>query len=510
MQNGLYLAGKPEPVFFLPAMANRHGLVAGATGTGKTVTLRVLAEAFSSAGIPVFLADIKGDLAGLPLPGEMSGRIRERVDLLGLAPWNPEGFPTVFWDLFGESGHSVRTTITGMGPLLLARLLQLNETQTHVLQLVFRFADEEGLLLLDVKDLAALLRHVSANAKSLRIRYGNLSPQSLGAIHRSLSALEASGGGILFGEPALSFEDLLQTAPDGRGYIHVLQAARLFRTPRTYATVLLWMLAALFEELPEVGDMEKPKLVFFFDEAHLLFSDLPRPVLEKVEQVVRLIRSKGVGIFFVTQSPADVPEAILGQLGNRVQHALRAFTPKDQRAVKSTAASFRQNPGLSLGTVLTELAVGEALVSFLDESGIPGVVERVWIAPPRSLLGTVAPSALADNLRSSPLAGKYDQIIDRESAYEILERETLASINSDDNSKSETVSNPTATKTHGGSVSNPRPVVRESISNPSVSKRSRSDSPAIAMLKSTLRSLGTTLGRELARGILGSTARRRR
>ena len=404
----------------LPALANRHGLVAGATGTGKTVTLQTLAEGFSAQGVPVFLADVKGDLAGLSQPGGQSTKVRERVAALGLTDHTPTGFPVTLWDVFGQQGHPLRTTISEMGPLLLARLLQLNETQSGVLNLIFKIADEHGLLILDLKDLRAVAKHLGENAAAFTTQYGNISPASIGAIQRALLALETQGGDQFFGEPALNLEDLIQTDGQGRGVINILAADQLMASPKVYATALLWMLSELFETLPEVGDLPKPKLVFFFDEAHLLFNDIPDALLEKVEQVVRLVRSKGVGVYFVTQNPRDVPDRVLGQLGNRVQHGLRAFTPLDQKAVRAAAQTFRPNPTLDTAAVLTELGVGEALVSFLDEKGQPTVVERAFIVPPRSQLGPITAAQRQQLLASSLVAGVYDQAIDRESAYELL------------------------------------------------------------------------------------------
>ena len=404
----------------LPAMSNRHGLVAGATGTGKTVTLQSLAEGFSAQGVPVFLADVKGDLAGISEAGGNSPKVRERVRYLDLEEFTPSGFPVTFWDIFGKGGHPVRTTISEMGPVLLARLLQLNDTQAGVLNLVFRIADEHGLLLLDLKDLRAVLKHVGENASAFTTEYGNVSAASIGAIQRQLLALETQGGGEFFGEPALNLEDLIQTDSDGRGIINILCADRLMQSAKVYATALLWMLSELFETLPEAGDLPKPKLVFFFDEAHLLFNDIPDALLEKVEQVVRLIRSKGVGVFFVTQNPRDIPDRVLGQLGNRIQHALRAFTPADQRAVRAAADTFRTNPKLRTEDVLTELAVGEALVSLLDEKGQPTVVERAFIVPPRSQLGPITEEQRREKMAGSLVAGVYDEPVDRESAYERL------------------------------------------------------------------------------------------
>ena len=401
-------------------MANRHGLVAGATGTGKTVTLQVLAEGFSRAGVPVFAADIKGDLSGIAAAGEAKPAFVERAQGMGLA-YEPDRFPVIFWDLFGEQGHPVRATISEMGPLLLARLLDLNEVQEGMLNIAFRVADEEGLLLLDLKDLRAMLTHLAENAAALTARYGNVTKATVGAIQRQLLVLETQGGERFFGEPALALPDFLKTDREGRGFINILAADRLMQNPRLYATFLLWLLSELFEELPEVGDPDKPKLVFFFDEAHLLFTDAPKALLDKIEQVVRLIRSKGVGIYFVTQNPLDVPDKVLAQLGNRVQHALRAFTPRDQKAVKTAADTFRPNPALDTGRVILELGKGEALVSFLDGAGAPGMVERVAVRPPAARLGPVALEERLAVIAASPVKGKYDAALDAESAYEILQ-----------------------------------------------------------------------------------------
>src|SRR5512134_1674793 len=411
--------GKKE-IALLPGMANRHGLVAGATGTGKTVTLRVLAERFSAAGVPVFLADVKGDLSGIPMPGGDNPKVVERVKQLGMRGFVYEGYPVAFWDLFGEQGHPVRTTVSEMGPLLLGRILNLNETQGGVLTLVFRIADDSGLLLLDLKDLRAMAQFVGENAGQFRTGYGNIAVASIGAIQRGLLALEEQGADRFFGEPALNLQDLLQTDPQGRGMINILAATRLMNAPVAYATFLLFLLSELFEQLPEVGDPRKPTLVFFFDEAHLLFADAPKALLSKIEQVVRLIRSKGVGVYFVTQNPQDIPETVLGQLGNRVQHALRAFTPRDQKAVKAAAETFRANPKLDAAKVITELGVGEALVSVLDAKGSPTVVERAFVLPPRSRLSPLSPEERAGVVRGSVLHGRYERVVDRESAYEKL------------------------------------------------------------------------------------------
>src|SRR5512147_583142 len=387
----LLIAKGKNDIAVLPRMANRHGLIAGATGTGKTVTLRVLAEQFSRISVPVFMADVKGDLSGIAKPGGDKPDFADRAKKLGVSNFSFEGFPTVFWDVFGKQGHPVRSTVSEMGPLLLSRVLNLNDIQTGVLTLIFKIADDNGLLLLDLKDLRAIAQFVGDNADRFKTGYGNISAASIGAIQRGLLAIEEQGGDAFFGEPALNLEDLMQTDAAGRGVINILAAEKLMQSPKLYATFLLWMLAELFETLPEVGDPEKPKLVFFFDEAHLLFDDAPRVLEEKIEQVVRLIRSKGVGVYFITQNPLDLPETVLGQLGNRVQHALRAFTPRDQKTVKAAAETFRANPKLNVAKVITELEVGEALVSFLDEKGAPGIVERAFVHPPQGQIGPITP-----------------------------------------------------------------------------------------------------------------------
>ncbi|MCK0209065.1 DUF853 domain-containing protein [Starkeya koreensis] len=411
-------AGKPE--YLTLKLANRHGLATGATGTGKTVTLQTLAEGFSRAGVPVFAADIKGDLSGIAMPGEGQEWIVKRCEEIGI-DYVPDEFPVIFWDLFGEQGHPVRATVSEMGPLLLARLLNLNDVQEGVLNVVFRIADEQGLLLLDLKDLRALLAFVAENASKLTTTYGNVSPATVGAIQRSLLVLENQGADKFFGEPALKITDLMRVDPrSGYGTISLLAADRLMGSPQLYASFLLWLLSELFEELPEVGDPDKPKVVFFFDEAHLLFDEAPKALLQKVEQVVRLIRSKGVGVYFVTQNPLDVPESVLAQLGNRVQHALRAFTPRDQKAVKAAADTFRPNPALNTAQVITELGKGEALVSMLEGNGTPSMVERTLIAPPAGRVGPITPELRKVAIAQSPVRNVYDQTLDRESAYEIL------------------------------------------------------------------------------------------
>src|ERR1700727_2969781 len=398
-----------DELYVLAGMTNRHGLVAGATGTGKTVTLQVMAEALSSIGVPVFAADVKGDLSGISQAGKSSPKFDERVKTLGLGEWKFYGCPVVFWDVFGKQGHPVRATVSEMGPLLLSRILNLNDTQSGVLTLVFKIADDSGLLLLDMKDLQAMLQHVGSCAKEYQTQYGNISAASIGAIQRGLVALQQQGGDLFFGEPALNIEDLLQVDWEGHGVVNILAADQLLQSPQLYATFLLWLMSELFEKLPEVGDPEKPKLVFFFDEAHLLFNDLPSVLQNRIEQVVRLIRSKGVGVFFVTQNPIDVPDTGLGQVGNRVQHALRAFSPRDQKQVRAAAQTFRANPRLNVEAVITELGVGEALVSFLDEKGIPGMVERAMIMPPHSQIGPITAEQRAEIIKNSVGAGGYER-----------------------------------------------------------------------------------------------------
>jgi DNA helicase HerA-like ATPase len=482
------LVGKgPDPVYILPSMANRHGLIAGATGTGKTVTLQRLAESFSRIGVPVFLADVKGDLAGISQPGGGNAKVAERVAELGLEADGFElaGSPVAFWDILAEQGHPVRTTLSEMGPLLLARLMRLNEVQEGVLNIVFRLADDNGWLLLDIKDLRALLTHVSDNAQGLSREYGNISKASVGAIMRRLLTLEEQGADRLFGEPALDLADLMQADDRGRGYVNILAADKLMHTPALYSTFLLWLLSELFEQLPEVGDPEKPRLVFFFDEAHLLFDRAPRVLLDKVEQVVRLIRSKGVGVYFVTQNPADVPDDVLGQLGNRVQHALRAFTPKDQKAVRVAAQTFRPNPALDTEQVITELGVGEALASTLDEEGTPSIVERILVAPPGSRIGPIDMTERRALMEGSLVRGIYDAPLDRASAYEIL-------------------------KQRAEQAAAAEAAAAREIRTPPTRRPSSRQTPFEAFAKSALRSVGTQLGRSLVRGILGSLSGGRR
>lgn len=401
---------------------NRHGIIAGATGTGKTITLKVLTEQLSKSGVPVFLADIKGDLATLSKQGSLEGKVAERVETLKIEDYNNQSYPVRLWDVFGTNGHPIRATISEMGPLLLARLLELNETQAGVLNIAFRVADDKGLLLIDMKDLKSLLQHLAENAADYTAQYGNITKQSIGAIQRGLLTLEDQGGDQFFGEPAIDLKDFMQLDNSGKGIVNILMAQKLFGSPKLYSTFLLWLLSELFEVLPEVGDLDKPKMVFFFDEAHLLFDDAPKAFIEKIEQVVRLIRSKGVGIYFVTQNPVDIPENILGQLGNRVQHALRAYTPKEIKAVKLASSTFRQNPNVDTSTALTELKVGEALVSCLNEDGQPEIVERAFVRPPESFIGAVSDDEYRALINNSPYENKYRNAVDRESAYEILQR----------------------------------------------------------------------------------------
>ncbi|TVP88045.1 MAG: DUF853 family protein [Thioalkalivibrio sp.] len=487
----LFLGAADGPVSILPRMANRHGLIAGATGTGKTITLQVLAQALSDLGVPVFAPDIKGDFSGISAAGDASERLTERARRVGLDPLELRGAPTVFWDPHGEDGHPLRLTIAALGPVLLSRLLNLNDTQTGVIQLVFRVADDRGWLLLDLKDLRAMLAWVHENRSTIGPQYGNVSPASIGAIQRALLTLEAQGGDGFFGEPAVTLDDFLQTDADGRGVVNILHAERLYRnSPLVYATLLLWLMSELFEQMPEVGDPDRPRFALFLDEAHLLFNGRSRQLAERIEQVVRLIRSKGVGIYFITQSPSDVPDAVLGQLGNRIQHALRAFTPRDQRAVRVAAQTFRPNPALDTEQVITELGVGEALVSVLDDRGSPTPVERTLIRPPSSRMGPLNAEERQERLRTSVLAGVYDEPLDRESAYEILKQQAEAALDEEQ----------TATVRR-----QQKPPARA----PAKPRGGRGDTVITATVKSTARSIGTQIGREVMRGLLGSLSRGR-
>jgi len=492
MAEPILVAKAKSEIHLLPAMANRHGLIAGATGTGKTVTLQRVAEGLSRIGVPVFMADVKGDLAGLSQKGEAKGKIKERIDQLKLRNFTFEACPVVLWDTFGEHGHPVRATISEMGPLLLSRMLNLNDTQAGVLTLVFKIADDNGLLLLDLKDLRAMLQHVGENARTYTTQYGNISSASIGAIQRGLLALEREGAGKFFAEPALNIADLMQADDQGRGVISILAAEKLMGAPKLYATFLLWLLAELFEQLPEVGDPQKPRLAFFFDEAHLLFDDAPPALLEKIEQVVRLVRSKGVGVYFVTQNPLDIPDTVLGQLGNRVQHALRAFTPRDQKAVRSAATTLRANPRLKVETAITELAVGEALVSLLDAKGRPAVVERAFVVPPGTRVGPISAEERAALIRSSPLAGVYDETQDRESAYEKLGRRVT---------ETAPAGKPAGAGAAGGGLLGTLGTLLGGATGP---RGGRREGAVEAAARSAARAIGSEVGRQIIRGVLGS------
>ena len=487
--------------------ANRHGLIAGATGTGKTVTLKVMAESFSRIGVPVFLADAKGDVSSLAKAGSSNPKFDERLKSLQLDAIPFAASPVIFWDLFGQQGHPIRTTISEIGPLLLAQMLNLNDTQEGVLSAVFRVADDQGLLLIDFKDLKAMLTYVSENAASLKAEYGNLSPASLGAIQRNLLALGDQGGEQFFGEPSLNILDFIQTDTNGHGYINILAADKLMNTPKLYATFLLWMMSELFEQLPEVGDMDKPKLVFFFDEAHLLFDNASPALQQKIEQVVRLIRSKGVGIYFITQNPLDLPESVLGQLGNRVQHALRAFTPKDQKAVKTAADTFRANPDFKVDQAITELAVGEALISCLDEQGTPQIVERGWVMPPYSSFTPITPKERQVIIGQSIVAGVYDQAVDRDSAYEILQKKVLQQSQqkeADELAKQQSKEQDALAKQQ---AKDQERFAREQQKAAEKSQRDReklTQDIVGTFAKSAARSLGGTTGQKIVRGLLGS------
>lgn len=483
------------PVYLLPSKANRHGLIAGATGTGKTVTLQMLAESFSRQGVPCFVADIKGDLSGISQAGGSNQKVADRLKELEVSA-DYVGNPVVFWDLFGQQGHPIRATVSEMGPLLLSRMLELNDTQEGVLNIAFRVADEEGLLLLDLKDLRAILVEVSERADELQKAYGNVSPASVGAIQRNLLVLEQQGGDKFFGEPALDLHDFMRTDLSGKGMINVLAADKLMSSPRLYSTFLLWMLAELFETLPEIGDPEKPTMVFFFDEAHLLFTDAPKSLLEKVNQVVRLIRSKGVGVYFITQNPADIPDSVLAQLGNRVQHALRAFTPSELKGIKAASDSFRENPKFKTEDAITELGVGWGLVSVLDEKGTPTVVEKTAVRPPFSRLGPATPEEKQTILRGSPVANKYDATVDRESAYEKLKVKAEAT------AMAEAEAEATKVKAKEDAAT-----IKEAERAQRANTR-RGDSLVESVVKSTMRSAGTTIGRQIIRSIFGNMLKR--
>lgn len=490
MENIVRLGGNQDTQVALNLrMANRHGLITGATGTGKTVTLQVLAEGFARAGVPVFMADVKGDLSGLAKAGEPKEKIQQRVKQLGITDFTQRAYPSILWDLYGKNGHPIRATISDMGPMLLSNLLELNETQTGVLFAAFKIADDQGLLLLDMKDLKAMLSWIADNSKELQSDYGNLSSTSVASIQRKLLVLEQQGADQFFGEPQIALTDLMQVDFSGNGVISILDATTLMMQPRLYAMFLLWLIAELFEQLPEIGDPDKPKLAFFFDEAHLLFNDAPKALVDKIEQVVRLIRSKGVGVYFISQSPLDIPQDILGQLGNRVQHALRAFTPKDQKAVKAAAETFRSNAKLDTAKVIGELGVGEALVSVLDNEGRPTPVERVLVCPPESRIGPMTAQERNEHLSRSPLRGRYDQVLDRESAYELLKKRAAEQVEqSEPVMPKQSKASTTATRSPG------RP--RESAME--------------ALVKSASRAVGSQLGRQIVRGILGSILGKKR
>lgn len=499
------LIGKGDhPTELLSKMSNRHGLIAGATGTGKTVTLKVMAENFSSIGVPVFLADVKGDLASISESGVMSSKLQERIESLELNDFTFQGYPTRLWDVFGKTGHPVRTTVSEMGPLLLSRLLGLNDTQEGVLSIVFRLADDMGMLLIDLKDLRSMLQYTGENSKEISIKYGNVSKQSIGAIQRSLLRLEDQGGDLFFGEPALDIYDFISLDKEGKGYINVLSSEILFNSPTLYSTFLLWLLSELFEELPEVGDLDKPKMVFFFDEAHLLFNDTPKILMEKIEQVVRLIRSKGVGIFFITQNPIDIPDKILGQLGNRVQHALRAYTPRDEKAVKSAAETFRQNPSFDVKEVITQLKTGEALVSFLDEEGIPTVVEKAVILPPHSSLDTISDERRYYLINSSPMFQKYNTPVDRESAYEMLQRKIELRMEEEQKHEEQKILEKEMKEQEKIKLAEEKEREKIRKAEEKEKERRKKNNPINKVAKSTMTSITGSIGRSIARGILGS------
>ncbi|WP_211444039.1 helicase HerA-like C-terminal domain-containing protein [Collimonas humicola] len=500
MSNPLLIAkNAKQDLMLLPALVNRHGCITGATGTGKTVTLQVIAQALSERGVPVFMADVKGDLSGMAKAGAASSKMKQRLETLGIEEPQWKATPVTFWDVYGVQGHPVRATISDLGPLLLARMLNLNDTQQGVLQLVFKIADDNGLLLLDLKDLRAMLQHVGDNAASFQTEYGNISAASIGAIQRGLIGIGEQGGEQFFGEPMLNIDDLIQTDGNGKGVVNILAADKLMNAPRLYSTFLLWMLSELFEHLPEVGDLDQPKLVFFFDEAHLLFSEAPKPLLQKIEQVVRLIRSKGVGVFFVTQNPLDIPDTVLGQLGNRVQHALRAYTPRDQKAVQAAADTFRANPALNTAEVIGELGVGEALVSFLDEKGRPTIVERAFILPPASQIGPISDEERKQLMATSIVAGVYENAVDRESAYEKLKGRGGATPTAKDGAEAGADSSIGATVSSWGSA----------LGGLLGGGSGRKDSVVQAVVKSAARTVGSQVGRELIRGVLGSLLKKK-
>ncbi|GBU27416.1 hypothetical protein R84B8_00946 [Treponema sp. R8-4-B8] len=485
-KNKLWIATGKEPVYMLSKMINRHGLIAGATGTGKTVTIKVLSEALSDIGVSVFLADIKGDVSGLCKKGEPNKNVEERVKSMNISDFAYTDYPTRFFDVYGKNGIPVRTTISDMGPLLLSRILGLNETQSGVLQIIFKIADDNGLLLIDLKDLRAMVQFAGDNAKELSSTYGNISTQSVGTIQRNLLTLASSGGDIFFGEPALDLRDWLGCDGSGRGFINILDCVKLFQSPLLYSTFLLWMLSGLYEMMPEVGDLDKPKMVFFFDEAHILFNEAPKALLQKVEQVARLIRSKGVGIYFITQSPSDIPDTVLSQLGNKIQHALRAYTPNDQKALKAAAASFRSNPEFSSEKVLGELSTGEALISVLDEKGAPKIVQRAFLLPPKSFIGPAEPERISGIIKSCPLNSKYRDAIDRESAYEVLQEQKKQTQSQQQKQQ------PAATRQ------------TQPVKAPRTTSARKTSSPANKALSSAMTQIGREAGKALVRGLFGN------
>ncbi|WP_461257035.1 helicase HerA-like domain-containing protein [Treponema sp. R80B11-R83G3] len=488
-KNKLWIATGKEPVYMLSKMVNRHGLIAGATGTGKTVSIKVLSEALSDIGISVFLADIKGDVSGLCKKGESNKNVEERVKSMNIGDFAYTDYPTRFFDVYGKNGIPARATISDMGPLLLARILGLNETQSGILQIIFKIADDNGLLLIDLKDLRAMVQFAGDNAKELSSTYGNISTQSVGTIQRNLLTLASSGGDIFFGEPALDLRDWLGCDDSGRGFINILDCVKLFQSPLLYSTFLLWMLSGLYEMMPEVGDLDKPKIVFFFDEAHILFNEAPKALLQKIEQVVRLIRSKGVGIYFITQSPSDIPDSVLSQLGNKIQHALRAYTPNDQKALKAAAASFRSNPEFSSEKVLGELSTGEALISVLDEKGAPKIVQRAFMLPPKSFIGSAEPERISGIIKNCPLYSKYSNAIDRESAYEVLqEQKKQAQAQQQKQQKQQPVTTRQA----------------QPVKTPKTTSTRKTSSPANKALSSAMTQIGRAAGKALVRGLFGN------
>lgn len=501
----IWLAKSDEKVFLEPKMANRHGFIAGASGTGKTITLKVLAESFSQLGVPVFLADIKGDLAGMCKAGVHSESMEKRINKLGIEDWRYRVFPTRFWDIYGEYGHPVRTTVSEMGPMLLSRLMDLSDVQSDVLNLVFKIADDKELLLIDIKDLKAMLRYVGENRAEFSAEYGNMSAQSLGAIQRSLITLEDEGGAEFFGEPAIDIRDWMQRDEQGRGYINVLHSVKLVQNPTLYATFMLFLMSELFEKLPERGDAEKPEMVFFFDEAHLLFSDAPKVLVQKIEQVVKLIRSKGVGIYFISQSPSDIPDSVLAQLSNRVQHALRAYTPSEQKAVKAAAQTFRTNPAFDTQTAITELGVGEALVSCLDENGVPGIVQRAFILPPQSRMGTITDEERRAVIDASGMKQKYDKAIDNFSAYEYFEQQNEEQEKEEQEAAEKAAKQAAKEEKKAAKSAKSTTTKRTSTAAKAAKKTKSAASKAMTRVtNSAMSTIGREIGRSIIRGIFGS------